>query len=170
LLFQDYIAYDNRGGSGVCTENGPCTYESTSVYYYSNFQFIYMAVLFAQGAPWKASIVTNVKFSVWTIVCVGVSMALLFSTHQGSFFRSEEVPVAMEWRGYMFLLLLLNIACNAAFAVFVFPRLVQWYKSWRVGRWRKTMVYGRLKPIDGPNTKRYYRLRGEFEANWERSG
>ena len=147
--------------------NGPCTYESTSVYYYSNFQYIFMAVLFARGKPWKASILTNYKFTGWAVLCVGVSMALLFSEHQGSFFRAEEVPITSPWRGYMFLLMLLNVALNLMLATWLFPMALARYKQWAVDRWKKSTVYGRSKPMEGPRSKLYHRLRGEFERGWD---
>lgn len=167
---QDYVDYDNSNGTGVCVANGPCTYEATSVYYYSNFQYIYMALLFARGEPWKASVWTNKRFSIWALSCVAISLALLFSQHQGSFFREEEVPVAMAWRGYMFLIMLLDAACASAFSLLFYPALVARYKRWTSARWKKSMVYGKLKTIEGPKSKLYHRLRGEFEANWTRVG
>jgi len=166
----DYAITDESQVVGVCVANGPCTYEATSVYYYSNFQYIWMALLFARGAPWKATVWSNKRFSVWALVCVAVSLALLFSQRQGSFFREEEVQIGLAWRGYMFLLVLLDGACASVFSLLIYPAAVARYKRWTGARWKKSMVYGKLKSIEGPKSKLYHRLRGEFEANWNRVG
>lgn len=147
-------------------DNGPRTYESTSLYLYSNFQFIFMAVLFARGHPWKASVWTNRQFTRWTLVCVVVCLALLFSRDQSSFFRSEEVPNASAWRALMFLFVCIELAVHIVFEKLTCPLVRARYESWQQRGWRKVTCYGKVKNAEGPRSKLYHRLRGEFEANW----
>jgi cation-transporting ATPase 13A2 len=158
----DFFAYENEPDFA----QGPNTYESTSLYYYSNFQYIFMALLFARGEPWKARFWTNLKFTGWAVLGTVVSLALLISNDQRSFFRSEEVPIASKWRGLMFLILLVDCALNVLFELLVYPRVVVWYKRWRKSKYSQAQVYGKIKNVDGPKAKRYHRLRGQFEALW----
>lgn len=159
----DYIDYT----SSPTFDNGPLTYESTSIYLYSNFQFIFMAVFFARGAPWKAGLLTNRKFTGWGLLCVVVCLALLFSPDQSSFFRSEEVPIAGAWRGIMFVLVMVDLTVHALFEFLLYPLLLSQYKIWQLQRGKKKVrCYGKVKNAEGPKSKLYHRLRGEFEANW----
>lgn len=137
------------------------------MYYYSNFQFIVMAILFARGAPWKASLLTNRRFSGWAIVTLGVSLAILFSQHQGSFFREEEVPIGAHWRWIMFVIALADAACNILFNTLLYPALLARFKRWKKSRWPMTKAFGKVKNTAGPQSKLWHRLRGDFEANWD---
>ena len=56
----------------VDADQDPGTWQSTSVYYLVLYQYIFMAILFAIGGPWKKSILTNIQFCfcVFLVGCV----------------------------------------------------------------------------------------------------
>jgi cation-transporting ATPase 13A3/4/5 len=158
----DYVKLDNP-------ENGPWSYNTTALYYFSNFCYLVVAVLFAQGAPWKASFLTNWQFSAWMVVGLCASSALLLSPYlEPAFFRSDDVPLPWSWRRTIGAYALLYAACAVGWETIVFPLLRAVARRWaRQGRAVGT-VFGRTKPLDGSskNVKLYHRMRGEFEANW----
>jgi len=149
-------------------DNGPVTYDSNSLYLYSVFQYIVVAVLFARAQPWKAAIWKNKKFTAWVIIGTGVSLALLLSNDRRTFFREEEVSIEFSWRAIMLLFAIADASVHCLFSFLLYPVFVRRYKSWSKRRYRVGSVYGKVKNIEGPTSKTYHRIRGEFEQMWTR--
>ena len=142
------------------------TMETTSLYYFSNFQYLLMAVLFAMGHPWKRPLYTNVRFTAWCVVVLALNLALLFSPSLAGFWRSDDVALPAEWRGRLFALVLLHFAVSSVWELLGVRYCVAAWKRWKRSRGQVGWVYGHLKRISGPGVKEYHRLRGEFELGW----
>jgi len=156
----DYVKLDNP-------ENGPRSYNTTALYYFSNFAYIVVAVLFAQGGPWKARISSNWQFSAWVLVGLATSLAMLLSPYlQPKFFRSDDQPLPWSWRRSIGVYALCYAGCAALWDLLLSPLLCRIArKVSRKGLLTGT-VFGRVKPMQGKASKLYHRMRGEFEANW----
>ena len=119
------------------SEEGPRTWETTSMYYFVLFQYITMAALFSLGRPWKRFVLTNFKFAVWTAVALAAAVvSLLLSTDLGPsganvFLYRDDVPLTWEWRVRLLALVALNVAANAALELAVTPALLRALASWR---------------------------------------
>ncbi len=160
----DYIAYQDAAGF----DNGPRTYQATSLYYFSNFQYVLLACLFAMGKPWKQPVYKNLRFTVWAILCSILAVAVLFANSQRGFFE-DEVPISSSWRGVIFMLVLVNVLVSSCWELLFFPALLAEYKGWKKRRGGQMgKVYGRMKKITGQGVKEWHRLRAEFEENWEK--
>lgn len=161
---EDYVHLDNP-------ENGPESYITTSLYYFSNFQYSVMAVLFSLGRPWKAAIITNYKFSACVVLGWLANCALLFSPlREPGFFRSDDLALPWYWRRSIAGYVLLFTGLAVLWELVVFPILVQMFKKLSRSGLQRGSVFGRPKALNGPNAKLYHKMRGEFEANWASSG
>ncbi len=127
-----------------------------------------MAILFAQGDPWKQSILSNWQFSGWVVVSVAASTALLCSPYlEPAFFRSDDLSMPWAWRRSIGAYVLLYAACAILWDVALCPLLSRIGKKWSKSGRHTGKVFGRIKALDqGKGTKVYHRIRGEFEANW----
>lgn len=149
-------------------DNTAKSYATTALYYFSNFQYVGMAALFAWGPPWKASVVTNWKFTLWLLFALGASLALLYSPlHEPAFFRSDDLRLSGHWTRLIGLLALAWFGAAILWQLALYPLAMLLYKHWRKSGANKGFVFGRWKMIEGPNSKLYHRLRGEFEAAWK---
>ena len=77
-------------------DNTPDAYETTALYYYSNFQYLIIAALFALGRPFKASPLSNFKLTGWWALMIAVSLVLLLvNTRFGSwaFWASDDLDL-----------------------------------------------------------------------------
>ena len=142
------------------------TMETTSLYYFSNFQYLIMALLFAMGHPWKRPLYTNLRFTAWCATVLSLNLALLFSPSMAGFWRSDDVSLPTQWRGRLFALVLLHVAVSCTWEMAGLQYCVGLWKRWKRGRGEVGWVYGHLKRISGPGVKEYHRLRGEFEQGW----
>ena len=149
--------------------NTPDAYETTALYYYSNFQYLIIAALFALGRPWKASPLTNAKLTVWWGLMLCVSLVFLLVNARWGFWRSDDLDLWESWRREMLLVVAVNAMMSAMWELMWYPALVQAAKEVRrrgsggkEGSW-----YGRRKVVRGQQVKEYYELRGEFEQWWE---
>ena len=161
----DYVDLSAQPGFA----NTPRTMETTSLYYFSNFQYLLYAVLFARGAPWKRPLYTNVRFSAWCTVVLITNLALLFSHPTVGFYRADDVDLSYSWRGALLGLVISQAFCAALWELLLLPRVIRAWKRYRMrrGGGRVGDVYGHTKRIEGGGTKEYHRLRGEFERNWK---
>ena len=142
------------------------TMETTSLYYFSNFQYLIMAVLFAMGYPWKRPLITNLRFTAWCLVVLSLNLALLFSPSMSGFWRSDDVELPSEWRGRLLALVLFHLCVSCVWELVGVHYCVRAWKRWKRSRGEVGWVYGHLKRITGPEVKEYHRLRGEFEQGW----
>ena len=156
-----YINYTETNDVGDAA-----TMETTSLYYFSNFQYLIMAVLFAMGHPWKRPLITNLRFTVWCLVVLALNLALLFSPSMAGFWRSDDVSLPNEWRGRLFAIVLFHLTVSCAWELAGVHYCVKWWKRWKRRQGEVGWVYGHLKRISGPGVKEYHRLRGEFEQGW----
>ena len=156
-----YIDYTATNAVGDAS-----TMETTSLYYFSNFQYLLMAVLFAMGNPWKRPLYTNLRFTGWCIVVLSLNLALLFSPGTAGFWRSDDVELPSEWRGRLFALVLFHLTVSCAWELAGLRYCTRCWKRWKRSRGEVGWVYGHLKRISGPGVKEYHRLRGEFEQGW----
>ena len=161
LAEPDYYRLDNDG-------NGPNSFTTTALYYFSNFQYVVMAVLFSLGRPWKARMYTNWKFCACVFLSTAGNCALLFSPLlEPAFFRSDDIPLSWNWRRSILYFVLLFTGAATLWEIWVFPLGVKLGKKVRDGGRTKGRVFGRPKVMEGPNAKLYHRMRGEFEASWK---
>ena len=146
------------------------TYETTSLFVFSNFQYIIMAVLFAGGQPWKLPVYTNIRFTFWLIICFIISLLLLFTQTDPNktFFTADNLQLNSHWQGIIFGFVCINALCNILWEYLFFPLVVKTYKQIRKQSFAQHIgtVYGHIKPIDGRMAKEYHRLRGRFELAW----
>ena len=128
-----------------------------------------MACLFALGRPWKKPLYYNKRFTVWAIGVTIICTLLLFINSTSAIFWSDEVPISANWRGLMFFLVIVNASASCLWELMVFPRLVVvWKKQNKQGRGELGTVFGRNKLISGNYAKEYHKLRGNFEALWNK--
>lgn len=162
----DYYPYESQPGFATSATTQR-TYYATSLYYFANFQFILMAVLFSLGRPWKQRIYKNKEFSLYTLLMCLMATLILFGNDTSFFIFSDEVSIQKSWRGTIFGFVFLNILVSCVFELFIFPAVLSRYKLFIKNRKGEMgFVYGKLKNIDGPKSKEYHRLRGQFEKNW----
>lgn len=144
------------------------SYITTALYYFSNCQYSIVAVFFALGKPWKASILTNWKFSLWVVVSFATSAALMLSPiQQPAFFRRDDLSMPWSWKRAIALYVLLFLAVTFVWEMILCPLFVIALRRCRKSGANQGQVFGRPKTIDGPRSKRYHRLRGQFEAAWK---
>ena len=160
-----YIAYQDAPGFS----NGPATMETTSLYYFSNFQYLLYAVLFARGHPWKRPVYTNLRFSAWGVVVLVANLCLLFSEPVVGFWRDDDVSLPMGWRWGILGFVLAQLVCSCLWEFVLLPRVGRWWRGRRMRRGGGQVgeVYGHVKRISGSGVKEYHRLRGEFERGWK---
>ena len=149
-------------------DNTPDAFETTALYYYSNFQYLIVAALFALGRPWKASPLSNRKLTGWWLLMMAVSLVFLLVNTRWGFWRSDDLELNEGWRREMLLVVLINAFASCMWELYWYPGLVHCVKEVRrrgtggkEGSW-----YGRRKVVKGGSVKEYYALRGEFEQNW----
>lgn len=53
------------------------SYENTAVFNVSCFQYIILAVMFAQGAPFRKNLLSNIPFLINLLLCVAVALWLI---------------------------------------------------------------------------------------------
>ena len=149
-------------------DSGPDTMETTSLFYFTNLQYVLYALLFAPAAPWKKPAYTNRRFTAWLLVCLTTHLCLLFSTPTVGFWRADDVDLPFEWRWRLAALMVLNVSCSVIWELLFFPYIHRWWKAHRRSRrGRVSLVYGHLKTIEGEGVlKRYHRLRGEIERHF----
>jgi hypothetical protein len=130
---------------------------------------VVVAVLFAQGDPWKRSALSNWQFSVWVVISLAASTALLCSPYlEPGFFRSDDLSMPWSWRRSIGAYVLLYFACAILWDIVFSPLFNRFGKKYMKSGRPMGMVFGRLKALDqGKGSKLYHRMRGEFEANWE---
>ena len=160
-----YIAYQDAPGFDHRAE----TMETTSLYYFSNFQYLLYALLFARGRPWKRPVYTNLRFTFWCLVVAATNLALLFSAPTVGFWRSEDVDLPMAWRGGIFGYVLAQWWVSAVWELWMLPCVTRGWKRWRMRKAGGEVgeVYGQVKRITGSGVKEYHRLRGAFEQGWK---
>ena len=159
-----YVALQDQPGFN----NSASTMETTSLYYFSNFQYLLYAVLFARGWPWKRPVYSNLRFTAWCLVVLASNLALLFSAPTVGFWRSEDVDLPAAWRGGICGLALAQLWVSWVWEVCMLPMLTRAWKGWRRRRGGGELgqVYGHEKRITGRGVKEYHRLRGAFERGW----
>ena len=160
-----YVDYQDALGF----DNGPETMETTSLYYFSNFQYLLYAVLFARGHPWKRPVYTNLRFTAWCLVVLAANLALLFSEPVVGFWRGDDVSLPGGWRGGILGFVVAQVVCSCVWELSMLPRINRWWKGRRRRRGGGEVgeVYGHVKRISGSGVKEYHRLRGEFERGWK---
>ena len=112
----------------------PYAWETTSVYYLINFQYIVMACLFALGRPWKAWPWTNVLFSAWVVVTLLTSLLLCVAPTSSVFLFADDISMPISWRGSILGLALLSAAGNIGIELVGSPMLVQYFKRLALNR------------------------------------
>jgi len=156
--YVDYAATNEVGAAA--------TMETTTLYLFSNFQYLLLAVLLALGHPWKRPLTTNLRFTVWCLVVLALNLALLLSTSMAGFWRADDVELPSEWRGRLLAILLCHALLSCTWELAGLQYCVRAWKRWQRARGEVGWVYGHLKRISGPGVKEYHRLRGEFEQGW----
>jgi cation-transporting P-type ATPase 13A2 len=148
--------------------NTPDAFETTALYYYSNFQYLIIAALFALGRPFKASPLTNRKLTAWWLLMILVSLILLLVNDRWGFWRSDDLELPEGWRREMLFIVAVNAFASCMWELYWYPALVECAKGLRRrGRGEKEgSWFGRRKVVKGDGVKEYYVLRGEFEQNW----
>ena len=53
------------------------SFENTAVFNVSCFQYTILAVMFAQGAPYRKHMFTNIPFLINVIVCIALALWLI---------------------------------------------------------------------------------------------
>jgi hypothetical protein len=130
-------------------------------------QYTIIALLFVQGAPWKKSFLTNYKFTIWALVSIAASAALLLSPlMEPQFFRGDDLVIPWNWKRSILALVFLYGATAAFWDLFLSPFLGRLAKKASRRGLAQGEVFGRNKVIEGPTSKLYHRMRGEFEAGW----
>ena len=150
-------------------DNTPHAYETTALYYFSNFQYLIVAALFSLGRPFKASPLSNKKLTGWWLLMLLVSLLLLLVNARWGFWRSDDVALWEGWRREMLVIVSVNAFASCMWELYWWPALAECGKGLRRsggGRSREGSWYGRRKVVRGEGVKEYYRLRGEFEQNW----
>jgi len=150
-------------------EHGPEAWETTTMFYFSNFQLTILSLLFAMGRPWKRAVYTNLRLSVIFLCAITFNCVLLFVSDVDSirnnigFVFADDIAIPMSWREELALLVLVNIACHAVWEVVLFPLLLSLFRRSR-NRHARPSIFGggshkaRAKP--------YHRMREDFEAGW----
>ena len=171
LAFQVFVFLYTQRQPGYTAlpnpDNTPYAYETTALYYYSNFQYLMVAALFSLGRPFKASPLSNLKLTVWWLLMLLVSLLFLLVNARWGFWRSDDVDLWEGWRREMLAVVGVNAFASAMWELYWWPALAECGKGLRrAGRGREGSWYGRRKVVRGEGVKEYYRLRGEFEQNW----
>lgn len=157
----DYVKLDNPDFTAY-------SYVTTCLYYFSNFQYTFIAVLFALGRPWKRSLLTNWKFCLWSFISFGFSVALLYSPlMEPGFFREDDLVIPTSWKRTIGLYALGYLGSTILWELILSPLFMKvWKKLIKTGE-MKGWVFGREKCIEGKKSKPYHRIRGEFERGWK---
>ncbi|KAL1923846.1 uncharacterized protein VTP21DRAFT_8826 [Calcarisporiella thermophila] len=73
-------------------------YQNTSLFYFSSFLYISLAVVLSVGAPYRKPMWTNVPYVVFTALVFLLTLAILMSpTHAFAFLQVVDTPYS--WRG-----------------------------------------------------------------------
>lgn len=83
------------------------------MYYYTNFEYLILAVLFANGRPWKKHVWTNWQLMTWSAILVICTTLLLFAYNDNVFIFHDDVPMPMSWKLRMGLLLIGNTGAHS---------------------------------------------------------
>ncbi len=159
----------NNADNGQNPDNGAYTWETTSLYYFSNFQYIVLAFLFSLGHPWKKAPWTNWMLTGWLIVTLITSFLILFVYDDAVFLFRDDVPLGGDWRKQIGLWIGLYTLAAVVFEVMVYPILVTTLKKAALvgARYADGSVFGRG---GGQQSKVYHRLRQAFEKGWPARG
>jgi len=153
-----YVVVDNP-------DNGSEIYETTALYYFSNFQYITMAFLFALGWPWKRPIYTNYRLSFWLVLSIACSLALLYLYSDSFFLYDEDMDLSRSFRNLIALVVVFNSMANVVFEWILFPLVRVAIKKALIAHTHSVgSVFG---PGGGRHPKVYHKLRQQFEANWK---
>lgn len=125
-------------------DNGPIIWETTSLYYFANFQYVIMAALFSSGRPWKRHTLTNWRFTGWAAIVILFNMLLLFAYNSDVFVFEEDVDLPISWRRGIFGIVVFNTAISSVFEVFIYPVAVRLQKQWRRRSARMSTVFGQV--------------------------
>ena len=173
LSFQLFVFFYTQRQQGYYLpanpDNTPDAYETTALYYYSNFQYLIIAALFALGRPWKATPLSNYKLTGWWLLMLLISLVFLLVNQRWGFWRSDDLDLWESWRREMLLIVAINALASVMWELMWYPAIVQLVKEvmrrgsgGKEGSW-----FGRRKVVRGQHVKEYYELRGAYEAYWE---
>eukprot|EP00455_Lapot_gusevi_P027394 TRINITY_DN289_c0_g1_i1.p1 TRINITY_DN289_c0_g1~~TRINITY_DN289_c0_g1_i1.p1 ORF type:complete len:1136 (+),score=444.09 TRINITY_DN289_c0_g1_i1:64-3471(+) len=158
-----YLTFDQDGFVDLMTpDNGPVTWHTTSLYYFSNFQYLIMVLLFALGFPWKRSPHTNHKFSVWYVISLVSCLLMLLTPKSNVFLFSDDIDLPSRWRGLILLLVGINMVASTIYELLIIPLVVRFFQPAA----SNTTVFGPGIKHIGRDVKPFHPLRQAFEAGW----
>eukprot|EP00455_Lapot_gusevi_P026255 TRINITY_DN2770_c0_g2_i8.p1 TRINITY_DN2770_c0_g2~~TRINITY_DN2770_c0_g2_i8.p1 ORF type:complete len:487 (-),score=135.62 TRINITY_DN2770_c0_g2_i8:103-1563(-) len=156
---QAYVDLSNQ-------DEGPVTWETTSVFYLLLFQYIIMALLFSLGWPWKRPIYSNRRFSFWIVVCILSSLSYILWSNNKIFFWKDDVMLPTSWRLSLLFMVGVNTAANAVFELVLIPFFVFLFQQVRsIHSGSSVLGSGKCAAEGG---KIYHDLRRAFEKGWSR--
>nr|VZI42217.1 unnamed protein product [Spirometra erinaceieuropaei] len=128
------------------------SYEATSIFYFSMFQYVSICVIFAQGPPFREHFYKNVPFLLNVFAMLGLCLGLLFC----------PTPLIIEWAKFLplhglndhppkslsFSFILLLMACVHAVLAYATERLIELCSNRLSGR-GCAKLYAKFRRPDG---------------------
>ncbi|XP_014638495.1 PREDICTED: probable cation-transporting ATPase 13A5 [Ceratotherium simum simum] len=113
-------------GNATLNPGSILSFESTTLWPITNFNFITLAFVFSKGKPFRKPIYTNYTFSLLLLSDVSFIIFLLFSDFQNVYHRMEIIPTVTSWR----VLILVAALTQFCVAFFVEDAVLQNRKLW----------------------------------------
>jgi cation-transporting ATPase 13A3/4/5 len=159
-LQSDYLELKNQHFSANIQE-------TTSLQYLVCFQLIVMGILFSRGSPWKQSLFTNIKLIIWFLLCIFITLLIIFFPNTSLFIFDDNVYLSIHWKIQIIGYICFNIVISVIWEIFLYPYLVLKIKFlFRPIDWSHGTSLGMgLGSIDG-KIKEYHTLRRQFENGW----
>ncbi|ORY01301.1 putative Ca2+ pump [Basidiobolus meristosporus CBS 931.73] len=116
---------------------------NTSLFYVSAFQYVFMAIVFSVGPPYRISNFKNWLFVLVSCVLLVFNIVILFAPHTvfQDIFQLTDIPYNFRW--ILGAIALSSFIGSWVTERFLFPRLAQW-----IGRAKHSIRHGaKPKPI-----------------------
>ncbi|KAJ3291099.1 hypothetical protein HDU79_002679 [Rhizoclosmatium sp. JEL0117] len=101
------------------------SYENHCVFLLSTYQYIFVAIIYCDGAPYRENFWRNTRFILTCIFLFGCSLYLTLVPTEGSLAFLELITVPMECRIYILCFAAVNLVVSSAAEIWVFPILAK---------------------------------------------
>eukprot|EP01097_Dermamoeba_algensis_P006163 TRINITY_DN3878_c0_g1_i2.p1 TRINITY_DN3878_c0_g1~~TRINITY_DN3878_c0_g1_i2.p1 ORF type:complete len:959 (-),score=239.16 TRINITY_DN3878_c0_g1_i2:217-3093(-) len=91
-----FVPFDGKGEDEFAVKN----YENTVSYWFSNFQYIIVAIAFSKGNNFRRAFFTNYLYVIFLLIGIGLSIMLVFlpqSNFTEDVMETIELPTSFKW-------------------------------------------------------------------------
>jgi cation-transporting ATPase 13A3/4/5 len=112
------------------------SYENTSLFWVSNFQYLTACVAFSVSRPFRQPLYTNLYFTLSLLLMIGFSGLLVLSDHPFfiRFFLLKEDNMPMVFRLQIILIVIANFAVSFTAEKWLIWKLTLWWRHQRRGQ------------------------------------